>query len=130
MSDHSQIAVVDQVNLAQALESYSLLLPEEPDDEGAEIAICPSQRSGQVYVLEPERREELTPKIARELHEVEGVDVVMWRAGAEAVVLSERGELRFTAGGELVDDRGGTWNVEGDLETLVLTVEDGRVTSA
>src|SRR3954467_15182705 len=28
MSDHSQIAVVDQVNLATALESYSLLAPE------------------------------------------------------------------------------------------------------
>src|SRR3982751_5751346 len=126
MSDHSQIAVVDQVNLAQALGSYSLLLPEEPDDEGAEIAICPSQRSGQVDVLEPERREELTPKIARELNEVEGVDIVMWREGDEAVVLSERGELRFTAGGELVDERGGTWSLDGDPETLSLTVGDGR----
>jgi predicted AlkP superfamily pyrophosphatase or phosphodiesterase len=130
MSDHSQIAVVDQVNLAQALSSYSLLLPEEPDDEGAEIAICPSQRSGQVYVLQPERRDELAPKIGRELNDVEGVDIVMWREGDEAVVLSERGELRFMAGGDLVDDRGGTWSVEGDLEALVLTVDDGRVTSA
>src|SRR4051794_26935041 len=130
MSDHSQIAVVDQVNLAQALGSYSLLLPEEPDDEGAEIAICPSQRSGQVYVLQPERRAELAPKIARELNEVEGVDVVMWREGDEAIVLSERGELRFTAGGELTDERGGTWSVEGGYETLALNVADGRVSSA
>ena len=130
MSDHSQIAVVDQVNLAQALESYSLLLPEEPDDEGAEIAICPSQRSGQVYVLQPDRREELTPKIARELGQVEGIDIVMWRDGEEGVVLSERGELRFSAGGDLVDDRGGTWSVDGEPATLALNVEDGRVTSA
>jgi hypothetical protein len=130
MSDHSQIAVVDQVNLAQALESYSLLLPEEPDDEGAEIAICPSQRSGQVYVLQPERREELTSKIARELGEVEGIDIVMWREGDEAIVLSERGELRLVAGGELVDERGGTWSVEGELATLALNVEDGGVSSA
>jgi hypothetical protein len=130
MSDHSQIAVVDQVNLAAALESYSLLLPEEPDDEGAEIAICPSQRSGQIYVLDQDRRAELTPRIARQLNDVEGVDVVMWREGDEAMVLSERGELRFTAGGELVDDRGGTWSVEGDYETLALSVSDARVTSA
>jgi predicted AlkP superfamily pyrophosphatase or phosphodiesterase len=130
MSDHSQIAVVDQVNLAHALESYSLLLPEEPDDEGAEIAICPSQRSGQVYVLQPERRDELTPKIARQLAEVEGIDVVMWLDGEEAVVHSERGDMRFHAGGELVDDRGGTWDVDGELATLALTVEDGLVSSA
>jgi hypothetical protein len=130
MSDHSQIAVVDQVNLAAALEGYSLLLPEEPDDEGAEIAICPSQRSGQIYVLDPDRRAELTPRIARALNQVEGVDVVMWREGDEAVVLSERGELRLTAGGDLVDDRGGSWGVEGEHETLALSVSDGKVTSA
>jgi predicted AlkP superfamily pyrophosphatase or phosphodiesterase len=130
MSDHSQIAVVDQVNLAHALESYSLLLPEEPDGEGAEIAICPSQRSGQVYVLQPERRDELTPKIARELGEVEGVDVVMWRDGDDAAVLTERGELRFRAGGDLVDDRGGAWSLDGEPAALALNVEDGRVSSA
>jgi hypothetical protein len=130
MSDHSQIAVVDQVNLAAALDSYSLLLPEEPDDEGADIAICPSQRSAQIYVLDPSRREELAPKIGRELNEIEGVDVVVWRDGNEAVVLSERGELRFSAGGDLSDDRGGTWSVEGDHEVLVLTVEGGQVASA
>jgi hypothetical protein len=130
MSDHSQIAVVDQVNLARALDSYSLLRPEATGDEGAEIAICPSQRSGQVYVLDPDRRAELAPKIARELSDVEGVDIVTWRDGDQAVVLSERGELRFTAGGELTDERGGEWSVEGALETLALSVEDGRVTSA
>jgi hypothetical protein len=130
MSDHSQIAVVDQVNLASALSEYALLLPEAVSEEGAEIAICPSQRSGQVYVLDPERRTELAPKIGRELNEVEGVDVVMWRDGDEAVVLSERGELRFTAGGELTDERGGTWSVEGAFEALALSVDDGRVTSA
>jgi hypothetical protein len=130
MSDHSQIAVVDQLNLAQALDSYSLLRPDAVTDEGAEIAICPSQRSGQVYVLDPDRRDQLAPKIGRELNEVEGVDVVMWREGEEAVVLSERGELRFTAGGDLSDERGGRWSVAGDHEALALTVADGRVTSA
>jgi hypothetical protein len=130
MSDHSQIAVVDQLNLAQALESYSLLLPDAPDGEEAEIAICPSQRSGQVYVLDPDKRAELAPKIGRELNEIEGVDVVMWLDGDDAVVVSERGELRFTAGGELSDERGGHWSVDGALEALSLTVADGLVTSA
>jgi hypothetical protein len=130
MSDHSQIAVVDKVNLAAALDDYALLRPEAIDDSGAEIAVCPSQRSAQVYVLEEERRAELAPAIARELNGVEGVDVVMWRDGDEAIVVSDRGELRFSAGGDLTDERGGTWSAEGDLDTLSLTVADGRVTSA
>src|SRR4051812_14779045 len=130
MSDHSQIAVVDQLNLAEVLDSYSLLRPDAPDGDEAEIAICPSQRSAQVYVLDPEKRDETAPKIGRELNAVEGVDVVMWLDGDEAVVVSERGELRFTAGGELTDERGGRWSVQGELEALALTVADGLVTSA
>jgi hypothetical protein len=54
----------------------------------------------------------------------------MWLEGEEAVVVSERGELRFTAGGELTDERGGTWSVDGSLEALSLTVADGLATSA
>jgi hypothetical protein len=129
MSDHSQIAVVDQVNLARALDSYSLVRPEAADDEGCDLAICPSQRSAQVYVVDPERRDELAPRIARELLSIEGVDLTMWLDGNEAVVLSVRGELRFSAGGELADERGGQWSVAGELDTLALSVADGRVTS-
>ncbi|MEA2484548.1 MAG: hypothetical protein QOC55_2495, partial [Thermoleophilaceae bacterium] len=44
----------------------------------------------------------------------------------EAVVRSARGELRFSPGGELVDRRGGSWSVEGDLATLRAEVQDGR----
>jgi hypothetical protein len=72
----------------------------------------------------------LTPKIGRELGAVEGVDVVTWLEGEEAVVLSERGELRFRGGGELADERGGTWSMDGEVATLALNVQDGRVTSA
>jgi hypothetical protein len=130
MSDHSQIAVVDEVNLAQALGKYRLLLPDAHDDDEAEIAVCPSQRSAQVYVLDPERADEMAPRIAQELNAVDGVDIVMWRDGDEAAVLSGRGEMRFAPGGDLTDERGGTWSVEGSLETLVLDVRDGRVSSA
>ncbi len=65
MSDHSQIAVVDQVNLAAALEGWDLLPPS--GEGGAEIAVCPSQRSAQIYVLDEDRRAQLAPRLAREL---------------------------------------------------------------
>jgi hypothetical protein len=130
MSDHSQIAVVDEINLAQVLAGYELLLPSRPDDDGADIAICPSQRSAGIYVLDPERRDELAPRVAKDLNEADGVDVVMYLSGDEAIVLSERGELRFAPGGDIEDDRGARWSVEGDAETLALRIADGRATSS
>jgi predicted AlkP superfamily pyrophosphatase or phosphodiesterase len=127
MSDHSQIAVVDQVNLSEALRSWSVLDPRTGGD--AELAVCPSQRSAQIYVLD-ERREELVPRLVRDLRGVDGIDLVMWMQGGEAAVSSERGELRFTPGGELQDVRGQPWSIEGDLDALSLSVEDQRVASA
>jgi hypothetical protein len=129
MSDHSQIAVVDEINLAQVLHGYELLLPWKPDADGAEIAICPSQRSGGVYVLDPERKHELAPRVAADLNAAAGVDLAMYLAGEEAVVLSERGELRFSSGGDWEDERGGRWSLDGDADALALKLEDGRVSS-
>jgi hypothetical protein len=91
-----------------------------------------------VYVLDPERRDELVPAVAGDLCEINGVDLVAYSTCTrgsdpfvhEAVVRSSKGhELRFTQGGDLVDLRGGRWSVEGDLETLGLATSDGRVWS-
>jgi predicted AlkP superfamily pyrophosphatase or phosphodiesterase len=130
MSDHSQIAVVDEINLADVLSDYHLLLPTALDDDAAEIAISPSQRSAQVYVLDPDRRDELAPRVARDLRTVEAADLVIYMAGDEAAVLSARGELRFAPGSALDDGRGGRWDVDGAPETLGLAIDDGRVSSA
>jgi predicted AlkP superfamily pyrophosphatase or phosphodiesterase len=129
MSDHSQIPVVDRVNLAEVLDSWEVLRPDEDDPGQADVAVCPSQRAAQVYVLDPEMREMLAPRIARDLQGIDGLDLVIHRAGGEAVVWSPRGELRFAPGDDLSDDRGGQWRVEGEHDTLALMVEDGRVSS-
>ena len=68
-----------------------------------------------VYVLDEERRGELTVRAAAEALALEGVDLVMHRSGDEGVIRSERGELRFRPGGELRDPRGEAWSVEGEL---------------
>jgi predicted AlkP superfamily pyrophosphatase or phosphodiesterase len=130
MSDHSQIAVVDRVNLGEALTDFDVLTPFDGRAEGREIAVCPSQRSAQVYVLDDDRRDRLTRDVADDLRGVEGVDLIVRRVGDdEAAVWSPRGELRFGAGGDLIDPRGCSWSVDGDLDTLGLDVGDGRVGS-
>ncbi len=129
MSDHSQNPIETSLSLAGALEHRRILLPADQAPEEAEIAVCPGARSGQVYVLDEERRAELTPDIADELADVEGVDLVAWRENGHGVVRSSRGELRFAPGGEHEDSRGGRWSVEGEESVLDLTITGRGVRS-
>ena len=130
MSDHAQVAVSHSVNLlAEAFPDWKVLGGEGGEPADSEIAVCPSQRSAQVYVLDPEKRREFIPRIVSDLKVVDGVDIVAWREGPEAAVWTRRGELRFSPGGDLIDPRGGSWSVDGTLEALDLTTQDGRVDS-
>jgi hypothetical protein len=130
MSDHSQTEVDKRVNLVEGLSGWRVLQPSDVAPDEAELAVCPAARSAMVYVLGDHDRDEQVARAARDLQDLEGADLIARSADGEAIVWSERGELRFRAGGELEDLRGGTWSVDGDLATLDLTVEDGRVTSA
>jgi type I phosphodiesterase/nucleotide pyrophosphatase len=129
VSDHSQTAVDQRVNLADALQSWRVLGPADPMPDEAEVAVCPAARSAMVYALDDEPRERAVQKIAHGLRRVEGVELTAHRVGGEAVVWSERGELRFAPGGDLSDRRSGTWSVEGELTALELSVEDGVIGS-
>jgi len=129
MSDHSQTAIEEGVNLTDALPDWRVLTPADPAPLEAELAVCPSARSAMVYVLDEARREELVPGVVEDLAEVDGVDLLAWSEDGDAVVRSPRGTLRFRPGGELSDLRGGGWMVEGDEGALRLEVTGGRVTS-
>jgi hypothetical protein len=106
-----------------------VLTPADPLADEAEIAVSPAARSAMVYVLDRERRDKTIPALADDLGEVEGLDFIAWLENGEAVVRSERGELRFAPGGELEDARGRRWSVEGELGTLDVRTDDGRVGS-
>jgi predicted AlkP superfamily pyrophosphatase or phosphodiesterase len=129
MSDHSQTSVEDRINLAQAFPDWRVLLPADADPGVAEIAVSPGARSAMVYVIDPERRAELGPSLARHLRKVEGLDLIVRLEGGEASVWSERGELRFAPGGDLEDARGRRWSLEGELEALDLVAADGQISS-
>jgi type I phosphodiesterase/nucleotide pyrophosphatase len=129
MSDHSQTEVTDRVNLAEAFGHWRVLTPADTDPAEREIALCPAARSAMAYVLDEERREELVERAATELAELDGIDIVARRSNGSAEIRSGRGELRFAPGGELGDERGGTWTVDGEPATLELEIADGRVSS-
>jgi len=97
-----------------------------PTHPRSAIALCPAQRSAMVYVLDPDRRERLLPPLVATARGLDGVDLAVWRTPeGEGAVASARGELRFAPGGDLVDERGGRWSVEGDLAVLEATARDG-----
>ncbi|MFL5894806.1 MAG: alkaline phosphatase family protein [Thermoleophilaceae bacterium] len=136
MSDHSQTAVEDRINLAQLLADWRVLMP-DGDADGADVAACPSARSASVYILDPSMRERELPRLAYMLAVADGVDFVAWHTGGEAIVRPGAayakegiGELRFSPGGDLRDARGGAWSVEGDERVLELDTSGGRVESA
>ncbi len=129
MSDHSQTAVEDMVSLSGVFGDLRVLAPGSGGAGEADIAVCPIGRFASIYVLDPERSDEVSRRAASALADVAGVDVWARLEGGEAVVEGASGELRFAPGGELVDARGERWSVEGALGVLGLSVEDGRVRS-
>jgi hypothetical protein len=117
------------VDLEEALGSWRVLQPSDVAPAEAELAVCPAARSAMLYVLGEDAREEKIARAARDLEAADGVDLVVRRSNADAFVWSERGELRFRAGGELEDLRGRRWSVDGEHAALDLSVEGSRVTS-
>ena len=131
-SDHSQAPVEERILLDRAFADFDVATQSAASAIGAEVALSPAQRSAMVYALDEERSEQVIARSIEAASGVEGVDLVLWLTGPnrdEAAVRSSRGELRFAAGGELEDERGLRWSVSGELETLGLRAEDGRLTS-
>jgi hypothetical protein len=130
MSDHSQTKVEEGLNLADAFADARVLTPADPAPTEAELAVCPAARSAMVYALDDSRSRELAAAAVDTLAEVEGVDLIAQRLDGQAVVRSDRGELRFSPGGPVRDRRGREWTVEGSHEALDLDLLDGLVTSS
>ncbi|MGH2843678.1 MAG: alkaline phosphatase family protein, partial [Solirubrobacteraceae bacterium] len=127
-SDHSHTLVEQSIRLDLALADFHVATANVAKSAGAELALCPSQRAAMLYVLAPDRREELVARARDALLGLPGVDLVMYLAGGaqEAAILAPGArELRFAPGGELQDPRGARWHLEGDLEVLSARIEDG-----
>jgi predicted AlkP superfamily pyrophosphatase or phosphodiesterase len=130
MADHSQTAVERGIRLADALDDWEVLRPNDPRPQGAELAVCPGGRSAMVYFLSgPHQHGRELPRVLRRLRDVEGVDLVAWKQDGEARLSSSRGELRFRPGGGVGDRRGQTWEVEGSAATLDAHLTESEISS-
>jgi Type I phosphodiesterase / nucleotide pyrophosphatase len=126
VADHSHAAVERRIELESAFDGFHLLPPSGAGHDEAEIALCPAQRSAMVYALLREGRDALVPRIVDAALALEGVDLVMWRpAPREGAIRGATGELRFAPGGDVRDERGARWSIDGSLEDLDGRVSDG-----
>lgn len=117
VGDHSQSMVGSgpgsTVNLARRLREFSQLEIGEESGSSRDIALCVNERMCHLYVLGD--REELLPKLVKEVREVDGVDQVAWRDGDwYRLVRPETGSLDFRPGREFWDEYGQGWILQGD----------------
>jgi len=132
MADHSHSHIERVVDFTGPFSDWRVLQPSGANATSAELALCPAQRSAMVYLL-LESHAIALPKIVATAREIEGVDLVMWRGEhGRAHVAGARGELSFapadpSAG--VSDDRGLRWDVDGNLDALLASVEDGVLRS-
>jgi len=129
LSDHAHSLVEEPISLREAFADWRVLQPDDPLPEGAEIALCPGQRSAMIYVLDPEDREALLDDVIATARKLDGVDLVLWRDGDEAVVRRGRRRLRFSPGGDVSDLRGGRWHLDGEPGVLKGRLVGGRFVS-
>ena len=131
VSDHAQTPVTEGLPLAELLESeWRVLQPNSETIAGAEIAVGPTSRAGGVYLLtDGRRRGRAAQRIRKLLRGTDGVDIVTWLDGDEAVVARRGDELRFAPGSHHTDLRGDGWATEGDRAVLGLEDRDGRLVS-
>jgi hypothetical protein len=148
LADHAQTDVTRGLPLAELLaREWEVLRPSDDRPELAQLAVSPTGRAAHVYLLAGEGRRAQHREVGTHLAETEGVDLVCWledaagkplpreAVGAEmgqsptAVVERQGRSLRFRPGGQVTDLRGARWELEGDEEALMLTVEDGRLRS-
>ena len=124
LADHSHSHVERTIELTETFADWKVLQPSGAKGRQAELALCPAQRSAMIYIL-LETREHALPKVVASARAIEGVDLVMWLDEGRGWIAGERGELSFAPGDELADVRGRRWSVEGELDTLRATIDDG-----
>jgi len=130
-ADHAQSDVTDALPLAQVLgERWGVLQPNASLAPETQLAVGPSGRGAGVWILpEGAKREKLAHGLRRHLdRKVDGVELITWLAedGGEAAIRRDGEELRFRPAGDVVDHRGESWSLEGELSVLGAEVRDGR----
>jgi hypothetical protein len=146
IADHAQTPVHHELPIAADLgRRWRVLQPSEDRPEGAQLAVSPTARAANVYLLPGDGSPVEHGAVRAALESMEGADVVAYLAvdgvplvrempglpppEAKAVVRRGGAELRFRPGDRFRDLRGGGWELDGDPAALDLEITEGMVRS-
>ncbi|MDQ3751895.1 MAG: alkaline phosphatase family protein [Actinomycetota bacterium] len=133
-ADHSQSPISDAkdhiIDLHEVFHDFKQVLPHHGREPlgHREVAAAGNGRVGFVY-LNSQRKTKLWARVVDRLHDVNGLDQIMWRDREEYVVRSERGEMRFAgvADGGVIDERGNRWKISGEIGVVDGVIEDATI---
>ncbi|HEX2704101.1 MAG TPA: alkaline phosphatase family protein [Solirubrobacteraceae bacterium] len=129
VADHAHTLVAQSISLVAHFTGHlDIRLPTDLRAPGqAEVALCPNSRAAMIYALEPRVLGAAIDRARR----LDGVEHVIWRDGADAVIAGNGGELRFAPGTDAGprDPRGRHWDVRGELGVLDARVEGSVIHS-
>ena len=145
-ADHAQTAIHRELPIAAKLgERWPVLQPSEDRPEEALLAVSPTARAANVYLLPGGERTAEHGEVREALEAMEGVDLVAYLQvegealvrsmptgpppGADLVVRRAGLELRFRPGDSVRDLRGRGWDMKGDVAALDLDVSGAQVRS-
>ena len=115
VADHSHAAVERRIDLDSAFDEFAPRCPRAAPATTTPRSRC-ARRSARRWSTRSlrEGREALVPRIVDAALRLDGVDLVMWRpAPREGAIRGAAGELRFAPGGDVRDERGQRWSVDG-----------------
>jgi Type I phosphodiesterase / nucleotide pyrophosphatase len=125
-ADHAQTDVHRGLPLADLLgRHFSVLAPSEDQPKAPQLAVSPTGRAANVYLLEGEGERADPDRVRERLVEIEGVDLVCWMEADEAVIERRGRRLWFRPEGPVTDLRGRSWELRGDPGAIEARVEDG-----
>jgi type I phosphodiesterase/nucleotide pyrophosphatase len=146
MSDHAQTPVHRELPITAELgDHWSVLQPSEDRPEGAQLAVSPTARAANIYLLPPNGSRVEHGAVREAIEAMDGADVVAYIAvdgaplvreapgppppGAELVARRAGVELRLRPGEAVRDLRGRGWELRGDPAALDLELTEGQVRS-
>jgi Type I phosphodiesterase / nucleotide pyrophosphatase len=117
VADHSQSRIEQIAEASAPLADLRLFRSSRRSDPSrCDIAVAASNRAAMAYLLPGARID--ASEVAARLAGLEAADVVAFRADGMLVARRDGGEIRFRRGSRATDERGNTWDVEGDTGLL------------
>jgi predicted AlkP superfamily pyrophosphatase or phosphodiesterase len=131
MGDSGQTYIGNQkeqalIDLRELLKDYKIHKINKPINEQDQIVLGLNERMTFIYLLDEELKEE---SLASHLRADDRIDIIAWAEGERVNVISgdDDGILSFKPTGEIIDQYGQTWTVEGNERILDLYIENNHV---